>query len=79
MTENYDRTREVIAKVLKTTVEQLPNEASLGDFDNWDSLAQLIILSSLEQELGISIEPEMAVDLTSVAKLCEYVKLQEEV
>jgi acyl carrier protein len=78
MTENYERTREVIAKVLKTTVEQLPNEASLGDFDNWDSLAQLIILSSLEQEFGISIEPEMAVDLTSVAKLCEYVKLQGE-
>jgi acyl carrier protein len=75
MPNNDKRTLEVISKVLRTTPEQLPDDAALGEFEHWDSLAQLMILSSLEQEFGLSIEPEAAVELNSVAKLCEYVNL----
>jgi acyl carrier protein len=75
MPNKAERTLEVISKVLRTTPEKLPHDAALGEFEHWDSLAQLMILSSLEQEFGLSIEPEAAVELNSVAKLCEYVNL----
>jgi acyl carrier protein len=75
MTGKSKRTLEVIAKVLKTSVEQLPEDAALGEFEHWDSLAQLMILSALEQEFRLSIEPEAAVELNSVAKLCAYVNV----
>lgn len=74
MQDNANRTIEIIAKILKTTPGHLPKDAALGEFEHWDSLAQLVILSSLEQEFGLSIEPEAAVELNTVAKLCAYVE-----
>ena len=74
MTHSSDKTRELVAKILRTTADKLTATSALGDVEHWDSLAQLMILSALEQEFSLSIEPEMAVDLNTVGKICEFVE-----
>jgi acyl carrier protein len=74
MTNHTDKTRELIAKILRTTADKLSAASALGEVEHWDSLAQLMIISSLEQEFGLSIEPEVAVDLNTVGKICAFVE-----
>ncbi len=67
------KTREIIAKILRTTPNLLSDEDAMGGIEHWDSLAQLAILSTIEQEYGLSIEPDLAVELNTVGKICAYV------
>lgn len=67
------KAREIIAKILRVTPDRLSDEDAMGHLEHWDSLAQLAILSTIEQEYGISIEPDQAVDLNTVGKICAFV------
>ena len=62
----------LIAKIIRANPDQIPPSAGMGKIDRWDSLAQLSILSSIEQEFGIEIDPDVAVDLTSVESICSF-------
>ena len=42
----------IIAKILKTTPEKIKKIDKLKSIKNWDSLAQLDILSALDAKLG---------------------------
>ena len=42
------------------------------DVTQWDSLAHLTIVASLEQEFGISIRPEESRKLRSIDAICAY-------
>ena len=63
----------IIAKIIRANPDQLSPTSAMGETEHWDSLAQLSILSALEQEFGIEIEPEAAVDLTSVETICSFI------
>jgi len=71
--ESSTKTREIIAKILRTKSNLLSDKDAMGEVEHWDSLAQLAILSTLEQEFGLSIEPDEAVELNTVGKICAYV------
>ena len=45
----------------------------MGVTPNWDSLVQLDILASIEREFGILIEPDEAIELTTLASLIRRV------
>ncbi|MFM7815812.1 MAG: acyl carrier protein [Verrucomicrobiota bacterium] len=62
----------VIATILRTPADKLSLDASKGHTDRWDSLAQLSILSALEQEFGVEIPPDIAVDLTSIRSIVTH-------
>jgi len=51
------------------------------DVDGWDSLGQVTLLAVLEQEFGVSIEDDLAVELKSyqaiVFYLIDVVKVNE--
>ena len=63
----------IIAKIIRANPEELVPSSAMGEVEHWDSLAQLSILSALEQEFRIEIEPEVAVDLTSVERICSFI------
>ena len=42
------------------------------DVAQWDSLAHLTIVASLEQEFGISIKPEESRKLRSIDRICAF-------
>jgi acyl carrier protein len=75
MTESKsDRVRRIVATLLRVPLAELGREARLGHTPRWDSLAQLDILAACEEEFGLTIEPEQAVDLTTLDALITHIE-----
>lgn len=51
-----DRIKRVMVKTFE--VEIIPDDISKQNFQLWDSLKHLILISNLEEEFNISFEPE---------------------
>ena len=60
----------IIAKILKTTPEKIIKIDKLDKIKNWDSLAQLDILSALDKKLGNKLS-----NLNDIASILSVKKL----
>ncbi len=69
-----EKINRIVAVVLRIPPGELVESAALGQTPHWDSLAQLDILAALEQEFGLIIEPDQAIDLVSLKALIDYVE-----
>ena len=63
----------IVAAAARLAPADLGPDAALGVTPNWDSLVQLDILASIEREFGILIEPDEAIELTTLASLIRRV------
>ena len=52
------RVQLIIAEALNLTIEEVPPEAVQKNCSEWDSMAYLSILSSIEDEFGVSVSEE---------------------
>lgn len=69
----------IIADVLRVPPETLTPELSVGEIQEWSSIAQLAIVAALEERLGVEIPLEDLFELTSVGALvAEVEKLKGE-
>jgi acyl carrier protein len=66
------RVIDLVAKVLQAPAQTVGPDGRIDVTPNWSSLTQLGILTLIEQEFGVTIEPEDAVDLTSVSALTAF-------
>lgn len=64
----------IIAEVLGVTPEQLHPEMSIGDIPAWSSMAQMRLISTLEQRLEIEFPIEDLFDLTNVGAIVAEVE-----
>lgn len=64
--EVKDKVFEIIANVLEVKVEEITLESTVGDFPSWDSLGQLNILQSVQDEFEVEFEPEEMMDIEDV-------------
>jgi len=67
-----ERIRQLIAATLAVPVEQVPSDASLGEFAKWDSLAHLELMLALETEFGVRIPMETMVELSSIGAIDKF-------
>lgn len=65
--------KEIIARVLNVDPALITDELSSGDIPQWDSVGNLAIISTLEQELDVEFPLEDLFDLTSVQALVDEV------
>lgn len=68
---------EIIAGVLKVDVAQVSLESGVGDIPNWDSLAQLTILQSVQDEFDVEFEPEEMMDIENVGDIVKTVEAKK--
>ena len=68
------KVKEIIARVLDVPIAVLRDDLSSGDIPEWDSVGNLAILSTLEQELDIEFPLEDLFDLTSVRSIIDEVR-----
>ena len=63
--------RERIKEVLKRVFEldEVSDDISQSNFVKWDSLNHLNLVVELEDEFGVSFEPEDIAEMKSLAKL----------
>lgn len=70
--------KELVAKALEITVDQLDDNSAYGETLNWDSLNQITIINELEINYGIQIpDEEIENYMTLKAIIALYDKLKQ--
>ena len=67
------RVKEIIARVLNVDLSKITDTLSSGDIPEWDSVGNLAIISTIEQELNVEFPLEDLFDLTSVESIVQEV------
>ncbi len=65
--------KEIIARVLNIDVALVTDDLSSGDIPEWDSVGNLAIINTIEQELDIEFPLDVLFDLTSVRSIIDEV------
>ena len=65
--------KEIIARVLNVDLALITDELTSGDIPQWDSVGNLAIISTIEQELDVEFPLEDLFDLTSVQSIVDEV------
>lgn len=55
--------RDLFATLLQVAPDELRDELRPVDLGVWDSMQHLILVSGFEEEFGIDVDPEEAVDM----------------
>lgn len=55
---NKDRIKQVMSVVFEVPLQEINEEVSTDNLDNWDSLRHLNLILALEEEFGVSIPDE---------------------
>lgn len=66
--------KEIVAELLGVSVNCLSSATKVGDIPEWDSLAQLSIVTTLEERYDVDIDPEIMMDVSSIADLVKLVE-----
>ena len=61
----------LIAEVLQVPEGTVTENTVMSDVEQWDSLAHVMIIGQLEEELGVSIPLEEAIELKGMRELLE--------
>jgi acyl carrier protein len=64
--------KQILSGLFNVSVESLSTESSTSNVAGWDSLGQLMVIVELEQQFGIQISPERGEELTSVARIEQF-------
>ncbi|MBR2085093.1 MAG: acyl carrier protein [Muribaculaceae bacterium] len=65
--------KEIIARVLNVDPGVITDTLCSGDIPQWDSVGNLAVLSTIEQELEVEFPLEDLFDLTSVRSIIDEV------
>ncbi len=68
------RVQSIIAETLNLTIEEVAPESAQENFSEWDSMAYLTILSSIEDEFGISVSQENIDNFGGVPQIMEEIR-----
>lgn len=72
--EVKDKVIEIIAGVLEVQPSEIELTSTVGDFPTWDSLGQLNILQSVQDEFEVEFEPEEMMDIEDVNDIIKAVE-----
>ena len=69
MTDAEDTLAEIISKALLLDKNELTDDLKRGDYEPWDSMAHLVLISEIENEFGIFFEDDEVVNIWTVADI----------
>ena len=64
-----ERVIKIIAKAIEVESNKIDEDTAIGDFPNWDSMGQLIIIGSLEKEFDIKFDPEDVMEFEDIGDM----------
>jgi acyl carrier protein len=60
-----EQIRELFATILQVSPDRVTDTSTPGSLDAWDSMQHLMLVSGFEEEFGVDVDPEEAVDMYS--------------
>lgn len=74
-----ERIKEIIADTLGIDIERITDDLTAGDIEEWDSVGNLTIISTIEEELEVDIPIEDLYELNNIKAIVEeIIKLKNE-
>ena len=74
-----ERIKEIIADTLGIDIERITDDLAAGDIEEWDSVGNLTIISTIEEELEVDIPIEDLYELNNIKAIAEeIIKLKNE-
>ena len=58
-----ERIRDLFATLLQVPLEQIGDQTTPASLERWDSMQHLIVVAGFEEEFGIDVDPEEAVEM----------------
>jgi len=58
-----ERIRELFATMLQVSPDAVDDETHPASLARWDSMQHLILVSGFEEEFGVDVDPEEAIDM----------------
>ncbi len=72
--ELFEQVKQVIADALNINKEQISDNSSREDIDNWDSMGHLNIIMAIERKFNVSFSTEEAINSASVLQLAKVLE-----
>ncbi len=69
MNDIDERVNEIISLVLLIDKDEISDELRRKDYEPWDSMAHLILISEIENAFGVTFDDEEVVDIWTVGDL----------
>ncbi|TFF91630.1 acyl carrier protein [Candidatus Thorarchaeota archaeon] len=66
MEDSEERLTDILSKVLLIEPEELSDDIRRKEYEPWDSMAHLLLVSEIENEFGIFFEDEEVVEMWTV-------------
>jgi acyl carrier protein len=60
------RVENLIATIFEVPVDQVTPETSYTEVEKWDSMGHLMLILEVEQEFGVTLDPDQTENMTSV-------------
>ena len=57
--------KQIMSNVFEIEEDEITDESSMGNIENWDSLKHLNLIIAIEEHFGISITEDEMVEMTS--------------
>lgn len=67
-----DRVREIVAEATGIPIDQVTDDIGFGLHPQWDSVAQISVVMSLEEAFGIQISDDDIATLTTVPGILTF-------
>ena len=67
----------ILAEALQVSAEHVTTDLQFGDLPQWDSMGHMEVMILLEQHFGIEINADTIAELTSVAAINTYLKVNQ--
>jgi len=58
-----EKIRELFATLLQVAPELIDDQTSPASLERWDSMQHMIVVSGFEEEFGVDLDPEEAVEM----------------
>lgn len=72
--EIKEKVFDIVAKVCGVEKGEVNENSTVGDFPAWDSLGQLTILQSVQDEFEVEFDPEEMMDIEDVNDIVKTVE-----
>ena len=73
----HDRIKRVMSDVFGTPASELPDDPTIDNVPEWDSLRHIELMLALESEFSVHFSTEAMLELLSMDAIAAYLREQE--
>lgn len=76
--DGHATARRLLAGATGCDAANIEDDAAIGTFEPWDSLAHMRLILAIEEETGAEISPDLVVEIGTLGQISEYLRRSQE-